>query len=222
MNLSNPVQNNSISKNPLIQNNNSLIDNLAGLASQVTYIPGTGPQALFGEASFSVCEESSCFTNSLEAKVFLETNHIGKGCDRDTYGLASQRQLCGASERAIDLLPDPKKPGNEWAHNMIRDMGQSADSSMILLTGKNGYDVPADLLPAFPGKKFTISTWMRHRRRDDGDIHKKEHIICEADDHSKKKIFHLAELQFVRKTEKHNNSCCPWGQCCGHIADPSY
>ena len=42
-----------------------------------------------------------------QAQVTLETSHIGKGCDRDTYNLASQRQLCGASELALDLLPDP-------------------------------------------------------------------------------------------------------------------
>lgn len=44
-----------------------------------------------------------------QAEVTLETSHIGKGCDRDTYNLASQRQLCGASDLAIDLLPDPQQ-----------------------------------------------------------------------------------------------------------------
>ena len=54
-----------------------------------------------------------------QAEVTLETSHIGKGCDRDTYNLASQRQLCGASDLAIDLLPDPQHvstrliPGSE-------------------------------------------------------------------------------------------------------------
>ena len=47
-----------------------------------------------------------CYTPP-QAEVTLETSHIGKGCDRDTYNLASQRQLCGASDLAIDLLPDP-------------------------------------------------------------------------------------------------------------------
>ena len=51
-----------------------------------------------------------------------------KGCDRDTYSLESQRQLCGASAHAIDLLPDPKIPGNDWASGMIRDKGEAADS----------------------------------------------------------------------------------------------
>ena len=50
----------------------------------------------------------NCITVTLQAEVTLETSHIGKGCDRDTYNLASQRQLCGASDLAIDLLPDPQ------------------------------------------------------------------------------------------------------------------
>ena len=50
----------------------------------------------------------NCIIVTLQAEVTLETSHIGKGCDRDTYNLASQRQLCGASDLAIDLLPDPQ------------------------------------------------------------------------------------------------------------------
>ena len=49
----------------------------------------------------------NCITVTLQAEVTLETSHIGKGCDRDTYNLASQRQLCGASDLAVDLLLDP-------------------------------------------------------------------------------------------------------------------
>ncbi len=44
-----------------------------------------------------------------QAEVTLQTSHIGKGCDRDTYNLASQRHLCGASGLAVDLLPDPQQ-----------------------------------------------------------------------------------------------------------------
>ena len=98
------------------------------MTPRVNYIPGTGPQALFNDANLDVCPESSCETSSIEATVTLEANHIGKGCDRDTYSLASQRQLCGASERAVDLLPDPLLPGSEWAENLLRDKGRSADS----------------------------------------------------------------------------------------------
>lgn len=31
----------------------------------------------------------------MEATVELETNHIGKGCDRDTYSEKSIHRLCG-------------------------------------------------------------------------------------------------------------------------------
>ena len=51
-----------------------------GLPSQVSYIPGTGPQALFSDASFSLCEsETNCKgPSSITANVILETEHIGK------------------------------------------------------------------------------------------------------------------------------------------------
>ena len=32
--------------------------------------------------------------------------------------------------------------------------------------------------------KFTFSTWMRHRPREEVDKHRKEHVLCQADDHS--------------------------------------
>ena len=107
--------------------------------------------------------------------------------------MASQRQLCGASERAIDLLPDPQLPGSEWAENLIRDKGRTADSSMVLFDGKSGVVVPESVLSSreFPHTKFTVSTWLRHRAREDVDKHRKEHIICKADDHRKLKMFSL-------------------------------
>ena len=51
-----------------------------GLPSQVSYIPGTGPQSLFSDASFSLCEtETNCKgPSSITANVILETEHIGK------------------------------------------------------------------------------------------------------------------------------------------------
>ena len=52
----------------------------SGLPSQISYIPGTGPQNLFSEASFSVCEaETNCKGPlAITANVVLETEHIGK------------------------------------------------------------------------------------------------------------------------------------------------
>ena len=53
---------------------------ILGLPSQVSYVPGTGPQALFSDASFSVCEtEANCKgPSTITANVILETEHIGK------------------------------------------------------------------------------------------------------------------------------------------------
>ena len=176
----------------------------------MSYIPSTGPQALYQDASLSLCPESSCPIESVQTLVLLETSHIGKGlfqthkmegvcrlrkhligfssagCDRDTYSLASQRQLCGADSSYVDLLPGPESKAS-WTKNMIRDRGQSADSSMVMLTGSDGYDVPAEQAfssAKFPSSKFTLATWMRHRPREQVDKHRKEHIICQADDHS--------------------------------------
>lgn len=168
-----------------------------GLPSLISYVPGTGPQALFGDASLSICPKTSCEAESIEAQVTLETSHIGKGCDRDTYNLASQRQLCGASELALDLLPDSEQPGNEWAKGVQRDQGHSSDSSMAKFDGQSGITVPESILPSenFPPHKFTIATWMKHRDNKALDKHTKEHIMCKADDHRKNR-HHLA--LFVR------------------------
>jgi len=172
----------------------------SGLASQVSYIPSTGPQSLYQNAAFSLCPESSCPVKSIQTLVLLETSHIGKGCDRDTYSLASQRQLCGADGNSIDLLPGPESKAS-WVQNMIRDRGQSADSSIVMLTGSSGYDIPTqEVFEALPDpfhrlSKFTFSTWMRHRPREEVDKHRKEHVLCQADDHRKNR-HHMA--LFVR------------------------
>ena len=89
-----------------------------GITSDLSYVPSTGPQSLFPKAAFNTCHDEdddednddayACPDGdvaSVEASVNLETSHIGKGCDRDTYSLWSQRRLCGASQEAVDLLP---------------------------------------------------------------------------------------------------------------------
>ena len=43
----------------------------------------------------------------METTITLQTEGQGGrlACDRDTYSLASQRKMCGASNMAVDLLP---------------------------------------------------------------------------------------------------------------------
>ena len=67
----------------------------------------------------------------------LETSHIGKGCDRDTYNLASQRQLCGASELALDLLPDSEQVKiKHTASNFFREINFPGNF-FVISRGKN-------------------------------------------------------------------------------------
>ena len=37
-----------------------------GLPRLISYVPGTGPQALFGDASLSICQKTSCEPESIE------------------------------------------------------------------------------------------------------------------------------------------------------------
>ena len=171
-----------------------------GLPSNVNYIPGTGPQPLYGEAAFKLCPEDRerCPRKDLkvEAAIDLETRHIGKGCDRDTYNLYSQRRLCGASEAAVDLLAEARKID---ARPHDDDDLDDNDRSVTRFDGSFGHDLPEELRfksdKSFPGDVFTLATWLKHgdaAAASDGDDleveeqHKrKEHIFCLADDHKK-------------------------------------
>lgn len=44
--------------------------------------------------------------------------------------------------------------------------------------------VPDGLVSHSPGDNFTIASWMKHAAHPELDRHTKEHIICNADDHS--------------------------------------
>lgn len=56
------------------------------------YEPGTGALALFPSLRLETCAEPVV---SVQATVELETSHIGKGCDRDTYSEKALHRLCG-------------------------------------------------------------------------------------------------------------------------------
>ena len=44
-----------------------------GLPSLISYVPGTGPQALFGDASLSICQKTSCEPASIQV---IEENKL--------------------------------------------------------------------------------------------------------------------------------------------------
>ncbi len=186
-----------------------------GVGSVVSYVPGTGPMPLYPRAELETCagdrasdlteEERGCEVEGVRAAVDLETSHIGKGCDRDTYSLWSQRRLCGASEEGVDMLPADKDKSNKDANDnkhVLRDEGHLSDASLTFFDGESGLQAPKevqDLGDNFPGERFTLATWMRHKGSDDKELdqdkHAKEHIVCRADDHMKNR-HHMA--LFVR------------------------
>jgi hypothetical protein len=104
------------------------------VASQISYVPSTGPQPLFPQAKFDLCPAEKCTASNYESTLTLETRHIGKGCDRDTYSLSSQRHLCGASEEAVDLLQIDDSANAEGKNNngqTTRDEGSTLSDASV-------------------------------------------------------------------------------------------
>uniref|UniRef100_A0A3Q3KRW0 Calsyntenin-3 n=1 Tax=Monopterus albus TaxID=43700 RepID=A0A3Q3KRW0_MONAL len=63
-----------------------------GWTKRVEYTPGSGSVPLFPSLHLETCEETVW---NIQATVELQTGHIGKGCDRDSYSDRSVRRLCG-------------------------------------------------------------------------------------------------------------------------------
>ena len=65
-----------------------------GIPKEVNYAPGSGRQELFPSSSLELCSVP-CGVEKIQSRISLITNHIGKGCDRDTYSVPAQRKMCG-------------------------------------------------------------------------------------------------------------------------------
>lgn len=63
-----------------------------GWNKQVDYEPGTGSKQLFPKMHLETCGGP---LSSVRTTVELQTSHIGKGCDRETYSEKSLQKLCG-------------------------------------------------------------------------------------------------------------------------------
>jgi len=157
------------------------------VSTSMTYIPGTGPQPVFPTAKLQLCAAAACVPVKLEAALTLHTDHVGVGCDRDTYSLASQRKMCGASSAAVDLLPVENDAG--WLKHLSSDKGREV-GPVYHFDGVSAATVPEEVLSHDFGKEFTISAWLRHQPKAVSK-HAKEHIMCLADDHRKNR-HHLA------------------------------
>ncbi|PZC75223.1 hypothetical protein B5X24_HaOG206530 [Helicoverpa armigera] len=154
-----------------------------GVAERVDYAPGTGPLALFPGARLATCSSDvRCpGVTRIQAAVTLRAARAG-GCDRDTYSLHAQRTICGLDPKTIDLLPSPGV-GNEWAKSLKPDSGRDGEQMFEFDGETTAAIVPESVLPhSLPGS-FSVSTWMRHAPPPDNDKHRKEHVLCLADDH---------------------------------------
>ncbi|XP_051906944.1 calsyntenin-1 isoform X4 [Hippocampus zosterae] len=143
-----------------------------GFNKRIEYEPGTGSLALFPSMHLETCDEP---ITSIRATIELETNHIGKGCDRDTYSEKSLHKLCGASSGAVELLPAPGSSTN-WTIGLPTDNGHDSDQ-VFEFNGTQAIKVPDGLVSTSLKEPFTISVWMRHGP----GAHEKETILCNSD-----------------------------------------
>ncbi|KPJ00924.1 Calsyntenin-1 [Papilio xuthus] len=155
-----------------------------GLAERVDYAPGSGPLALFPGARLEACtsDERCPAVTRIQALVSLRASRAGAACDRDTYSLHSQRTICGLDPKTIDLLPSPGA-GNEWAKSLKPESGHDGEEMFEFDGETTSAVVPESVLGHSLGSSFAISTWLRHAPRPDQDKHRKEHVLCLADDH---------------------------------------
>ncbi|XP_072306255.1 calsyntenin-1 isoform X4 [Eucyclogobius newberryi] len=143
-----------------------------GFNKRIEYEPGTGSLALFPSMHLETCDEP---ITSIRATIELETNHIGKGCDRDTYSEKSLHKLCGASSGTVELLPAPSSSAN-WTVGLPTDNGHDSDQ-VFEFNGTQAIKVPEGLVSTSLKEPFTVSVWMRHGP----GAHEKETILCNAD-----------------------------------------
>ncbi|XP_048375324.1 calsyntenin-1 isoform X4 [Sphaerodactylus townsendi] len=143
-----------------------------GWSKRMEYEPGTGSLALFPNIHLETCDEP---ITSIQATIELETNHIGKGCDRDTYSEKSLHRLCGASSGTAELLPPPSNTAN-WTAGLPTDNGHDSDQ-VFEFNGTQAVKVPDNVVTVNMKEPFVISVWMRHGPGS----REKETILCNSD-----------------------------------------
>uniref|UniRef100_A0A671Q357 Calsyntenin-3 n=1 Tax=Sinocyclocheilus anshuiensis TaxID=1608454 RepID=A0A671Q357_9TELE len=128
-----------------------------GWTKRIEYTPGSGSIPLFPNLRLEACEETVW---NIQATVELQTGHIGKGCDRDSYSDRSVRRLCGAVRGEVDLLPPPS-PATNWTTAL--PTLPSSDSSLVFSFNGSTHVavVPDSVASAVSGDHFTLQLWMR-------------------------------------------------------------
>uniref|UniRef100_A0AAQ4R2R3 Calsyntenin-2 n=1 Tax=Gasterosteus aculeatus aculeatus TaxID=481459 RepID=A0AAQ4R2R3_GASAC len=146
-----------------------------GWSKRVDYEPGTGSRPLFPKMHIETCGGP---LSGVKVMLELQTNHIGKGCDRETYSEKSLQKLCGAASGSTDLLPGPSSSTN-WTASLLTD--SSRDSDLIYrFDGHQAANVPHHVVPQNLTDQFTIATWMKHGPSP-GLRAEKETLLCNSD-----------------------------------------
>ncbi|KAJ8389584.1 hypothetical protein AAFF_G00118210 [Aldrovandia affinis] len=146
-----------------------------GWNKRVDYDPGTGSKQLFPKMHLETCDSP---LSSVRATVELQTSHIGKGCDRETYSEKSLQKLCGAESGSTDLLPAPSTSTN-WTASLLTDSGRDSDL-IFRFDGRQAANVPDRVVPQNLTDQFTIATWMKHGPSP-GLRAEKETLLCNSD-----------------------------------------
>uniref|UniRef100_A0A8C5G9L2 Calsyntenin-2 n=1 Tax=Gouania willdenowi TaxID=441366 RepID=A0A8C5G9L2_GOUWI len=146
-----------------------------GSNKQVDYEPGTGSKQLFPKMHLETCGGP---LSSVRTTVELQTSHIGKGCDRETYSEKSLQKLCGASSGSTDLLPAPS-PATNWTVNLVSDSGRDSDL-IFRFDGHQAAKIPDRVVLQNLTDQFTIATWMKHGPSP-GLRAEKETLLCNSD-----------------------------------------
>ncbi|XP_038829575.1 calsyntenin-2-like [Salvelinus namaycush] len=142
---------------------------------RVDYEPGTGSKQLFPKMNLETC---GGLLSSVRTTVELQTSHIGKGCDRETYSEKSLQKLCGASSGSTDLLPAPSVSTN-WTASLVTD--SERDSDLIFrFDGRQAAKIPDQVVPQNLTDQFTVATWMKHGPNP-GLRAEKETLLCNSD-----------------------------------------
>uniref|UniRef100_A0AAV2J512 Uncharacterized protein n=1 Tax=Knipowitschia caucasica TaxID=637954 RepID=A0AAV2J512_KNICA len=141
--------------------------------------------------------------SSVRTTVELQTNHIGKGCDRETYSEKSLQKLCGASSGSTDLLPAPSGATN-WTSLLVTDSGRDSDL-IFRFDGRQAAKVPDWVVPQNLTDQFTIATWMKHGPSP-GLRAEKETLLCNSDKtemnrHHYSLYVHNCRLVFLLRTD---------------------
>uniref|UniRef100_UPI00358F4E50 calsyntenin-1-like n=1 Tax=Myxine glutinosa TaxID=7769 RepID=UPI00358F4E50 len=174
-----------------------------GWSQQVDYEPGSGLQPLFPAIFLETCGQALA---SVRAALELQSNHIGRGCDRETYAESSRRRLCGATEGGIELLPSPAML-ESWTQDIRVEQEAVGDSgeAVFHFEGSQAALVPDMVAPVNLSERFTLATWLRH-----GVGHvprgEKEAVLCSSDKagmnrHHYSLYIHNCRLVFLLRTE---------------------